>query len=259
MVADVEGVAQLIRVSGDTSTQLTHSGSNESPASAAGAIAFRSSSLGPTEILVADALGGSQRLAAHDTASNDEPSLSPAADSLVYANSKRGVPRLWITAVPPVGDTVRTSLPLMTGSDSTVPERAPAWSPTGGQIAFSSTRTGTSQIYTVGTGGGEALKATSELTGAFWPSWSADGRSIYYVTGGSPLALRRIDVAGGDPGDVFSDSSGVGRASCNATQCLMVTDPQGSGGDLILLTIAGDSSRSLVSRTRRERNPVFIR
>jgi hypothetical protein len=39
----------------------------------------------------------------------------------------------------------------------------------------------------------------------------------------------------------------------------MVTDPQGSGGDLILLTIAGDSSRSLVSRTRRERNPVFIR
>ena len=30
MVADVDGVAQLIRVSGDTSTQLTHNGANES-------------------------------------------------------------------------------------------------------------------------------------------------------------------------------------------------------------------------------------
>ena len=61
----------------------------------------------------------------------------------------------------------RSTLPtaLATGSDSAIPEGAPAWSPDGTMLAFSSARTGTSQIFTMPAAGGTAVQVTNEVGG----------------------------------------------------------------------------------------------
>ena len=48
---------------------------------------------------------------------------------------------------------------------------APTWAPNGTQIAFTSDRTGTPQIYVMGSDGLGLQKVTSEAY-ADWPTWS---------------------------------------------------------------------------------------
>ncbi|WEG17778.1 S9 family peptidase [Alkalihalophilus pseudofirmus] len=61
------------------------------------------------------------------------------------------------------------------GSDNT-----PAWSPDGRFIAFTSTRSGKSQIYLISAEGGEARQITSCLNGAKYPMWSPDSSKILF-------------------------------------------------------------------------------
>ena len=70
-------------------------------------------------------------------------------------------------------------------------DAAPRWSPDGSQIAFTSTRSGTSQIWVLDLSGGEARQLTrfkAGLGGALWANnshaWSPDGKWIACVSRG---------------------------------------------------------------------------
>jgi TIR domain/WD40-like Beta Propeller Repeat len=58
---------------------------------------------------------------------------------------------------------------------------APAWSPDGSQIAFTSDRDGNNGIYVMNANGLNLHKITNDNTIAAWPAWSPDGRRIVFV------------------------------------------------------------------------------
>jgi len=70
-------------------------------------------------------------------------------------------------------------------------DSAPAWSPDGRWVLFSSDRTGIANLYAYEVNGGRVMQVTNVLTGAFQPDVSPDGRWIafqYYRSDGYHVA-----------------------------------------------------------------------
>ncbi|MGY4690412.1 S9 family peptidase [Salibacterium sp. K-3] len=63
-----------------------------------------------------------------------------------------------------------------------VQDHSPRWSPDGTELAFVSTRSGTSQIWMMSAAGGEPRQLTTLKHGASDPDWSPDGRYLLFTT-----------------------------------------------------------------------------
>ena len=74
-----------------------------------------------------------------------------------------------------------TTRQLTNSGSATKSSSAPAWSPDGHRLAFSSDRTDRRQIYLIDPQGGEGVKLTSGDEGAGSFKWSPDGRLIAYT------------------------------------------------------------------------------
>ncbi|MGL4554992.1 MAG: S9 family peptidase [Gemmataceae bacterium] len=59
-------------------------------------------------------------------------------------------------------------------------DRHPRWSPDGKSLVFESSRSGSSQLWVIALGGGEARQLTTISTGASGPVWSRDGAMIAF-------------------------------------------------------------------------------
>jgi dipeptidyl aminopeptidase/acylaminoacyl peptidase len=86
--------------------------------------------------------------------------------------------QIWVLPTDP-----SSGSPLMLTSNKAA-SRAPAWSPDGKHIAFTSKREGDdqSQVYLIGLDGGEARRLTSISTGASSPKWFSDSSRIAFVS-----------------------------------------------------------------------------
>lgn len=73
-------------------------------------------------------------------------------------------------------------------------DRYPAWSPDGKKVVFTSNRaeTKTYDLYLANADGSKPLRLTQLPAGsvAYWPSWTADGRFIYFNEGNSSAVYR---------------------------------------------------------------------
>jgi dipeptidyl aminopeptidase/acylaminoacyl peptidase len=173
-------------------------------------------------------------------------------------------------------DTLGGSLaPLATGSATLYPERAPTWSPQGNRIAFTSARTGTSQVFVVDAIGGEAVQLTSEAGGAFDPSWSTSGTQVVYATSAGTPRLRSVLANGGEAADyaVLADTA-LGEPSCGVFFCIAVRGAYGGNGDLVAYAAPAGSSwggvppipspaqtrgvRVIVAREANDRHPAVV-
>jgi TolB protein len=118
------------------------------------------------------------------TGPQDFPALSPGGDQFAYMSSLA-------TLVPGFGSQVTQQLwvaSLRRGSarqalmGTNVTSR-PAWSPDGKWLAFSSDRTGQSEIWVVDVGDDKSLtQVSSERGDKSSPAWSPDGQGLVYVT-----------------------------------------------------------------------------
>ena len=75
----------------------------------------------------------------------------------------------------------------------------PRWSPDGGLIAFDSRFGGESNLYTVDPAGGVPAKLNIDVSDNSMPSWSPDGKWIYFMQGddtGEP-SVWRVPSQGG--------------------------------------------------------------
>jgi serine/threonine protein kinase len=101
------------------------------------------------------------------------PSLSPDGQWVAFGSSG---PREDIYIVHADGSTMRQ----LTADG--VKNRGPQFSPDGKSIAFFSKRTGTPEIWTIGTDGSDARQVTF-LAGpnVAWPIWSPDGKRLIYT------------------------------------------------------------------------------
>ena len=208
VVGDTAGTAQLYRVEGGVITRLsTTAGNDVDPMSAAGRIVFSTDRDANYEVYIEDIAATVSRRVTNSGGQDDQPALSPDGSTIVFVSNRSGTPRLWSVPAPALDATAFDApTALSTGSDSAIPEGAPAWSPDGTTLAFSSARTGTSQIFTMPAAGGIALQVTNEVAGAFDPAWSADGTTIVFASATGALHLRKVKLSTSASSDFTTDS-----------------------------------------------------
>lgn len=260
VVGDDGGFAQIYRVQDGTTLKLSTTESNDvDPGSSAGRIVFSSDRDGNSEVYVADTTLIVSRRITNSGATDNHPALDPTGTTIVFVSDRSGAPRLWTVPAPALDASLfDTPAALETGSGSATPEGAPAWSPDGRTIAFSSTRTGRSEIFTVPAAGGSASQLSNEVGGAFNPAWSADGKTIYYTSTVGTLHVRKVKASGGSATDFASDSLDLDAASCDATLCLAAEDPAGSRGSILAFPVKGGNPVTVLARTRNEREAVIL-
>ncbi|MDQ2766560.1 MAG: hypothetical protein M3Y30_05330 [Gemmatimonadota bacterium] len=260
VVGDTAGTAQLYRVEGGVVTRLsTTPGNDIDPMSAAGRIVFSTDRDANYEVYIEDINATVSRRVTNSGGQDDQPALNPSGSTIVFVSNRSGAPRLWSVPAPAL-DAVTFDAPtaLPTGSDTAIPEGAPAWSPDGTTLAFSSARTGTSQIFTMPAAGGSAVQVTNEVAGAFNPAWSADGSTIVFASATGSLHLRKVKLSNGVSSDFATDSLDLAEASCNADACVAAEDPSGARGSLLAFPAKGGKSEAIVARTRNEREAAVL-
>lgn len=117
----------------------------------------------------------------------------------------------------------------------------PAWSPDARQIAFSSRRSGTFDVYVMGADGTGTRRLTSGKANDSHPTWSADGEEIAFERDGDIWVLRadgsgakRISDAAAEEGEPAWSPDGawiayVRRTPGTAARELWVMRPDGTG------------------------------
>jgi TolB protein len=141
-------------------------------------------------------------------------------------------------------------------------DTAPSWSPTAtGRIAFASTRSGNSDIFTMTTTGGSVTQLTKDKAVDREPGWSPDGSKIAFssnrATSGTPngfeiyvmgaptgqFQTRLTTLAGDDTAPVWLDASTLLFSSASFQGGGLATVPQ-TGGAIakVANTLPGDSN-----------------
>jgi WD40 repeat protein len=260
VVGDSAGVSHLYRVQDSVETQLSGGAwSDFDPGRAAGRLVFTSNRDGNSEVYIADTLAAVSRRVTNSTAEDAKAALSPDGSTIVFVSNRSGAPRLWSVPAPALNAAVFDApVALETGSATEIPEGAPAWSPDGSTLAFSSARSGTSQIFTISGAGGNAVELTVESGGAFSPAWSEDGQTIYYSSASGTVHLRRIKSAGGSAVDFESDSLDLDAASCNSSVCIAAENPGGNRGSILAFPATGGRGQAIIPRTHNERQAVIL-
>jgi WD40-like Beta Propeller Repeat len=85
---------------------------------------------------------------------------------------------------------------------------APAWSPDGSKLAFTSDRNGNSDVYVMAADGGNQTRLTNNPASDSFPAWSPDGSTIAFTSyrdGNGNVYV--MDADGGNPTPLTSDAS----------------------------------------------------
>ena len=140
-------------------------------------------------VLLASAAG-----AARAAPSLGEPSLSPDGREIAFVSGGD----IWTV---PVGGGVAQ---LLVSDPAT--ESRPLWSPDGATLAFTSNRTGSTNLYLLTLATGEVRRLTWADTAETLDAWSRDGRWLYFSSGvndvGRQSDVFRVSVEGGTPLEV---------------------------------------------------------
>lgn len=120
----------------------------------------------------------------NSSGSEGQPNFSSSRNALLFVSDLSGSPEIWEHSIPTGRLTQITALQnSRTGN--------PAWSPDGSWIAFESAVSGNSEIYVVSSNSYETsirssteslTRLTSDPGQDLFPSWSRDGRWIYFTS-----------------------------------------------------------------------------
>lgn len=226
------------------------------PQSAHGRIVFTGHRDNPvnSDIYIANIDGSDVQRLTTNGQEDYEPSPSPDGSHVAFVSLRSGTSRLWIMDSDGSNQTAMT-----TGSSSSMPESAPRFSPDGTTILFDSPRTGTSQLFTMPAAGGEATQLTHEAGGAFDGSWSADGKSVFYIEGLNRTIIHRVVVSDGTVTKYVEHGIDVGQPACTSELCLVVTRRVSNSADILAYVGPGDSDpHSVVGTAADERQPAFL-
>lgn len=208
------------------------------------AVAYESNEFDDYDIWLA-AEGAAPRMWVGSSEDELEPDWAPDGKALVLVQGpfveNEGVLRL--------ADLSGEVYPL---GEGIVRGRSPAWSPSGEQIAFMAKKSGRWQIFVYDFGFDTVAQASFCTQHCRYPSWSPDGRFIFYHAANDrlqPLAIWRTPVAtvgsGVDAREEVIKGRAPGRPDQAADGRLVFNGPD----DLYLLPAAG-GNRRLIPNTR---------
>jgi Tol biopolymer transport system component len=170
------------------------------------------------------------------------PRFSPDGSRIAFASTRSGDRmEVWLAAADGSGPAQLTSGPGR-GQGS------PAWSPDSRRIAFDSLgEHGRSDIWTIDVAGGAPRRLTRDPGDEFVPSFSRDGRWVYFYSerdGGGQI--WRVSVAGGVEERVTR--GGAGRGAIESSDGRMLLFKRGNGdAPLIALSFAGGPERTVAT------------
>jgi Tol biopolymer transport system component len=134
----------------------------------------------------------------HQTGSLQTPSVSPDGREIVFLSDNGAHANLWIA-----GTNGAAPRQLTFERDRAVTMGLPLWSPAGDRIAFVCLHQ-TTGIRVINPNGRGLRQLVPE---GFGPSWSRDGRWLYYTrTVGARWRIEKIPADGGEPVTVRADS-----------------------------------------------------
>jgi len=119
-----------------------------------------------------DRSGVAARLIA-STKLDQEPQLSPDGKKIVFSSDRSGTYELWVC------DREGHNPAQLTSLGGAIPG-SPRWSPDSQRVAFDCSKAGNSDVYTINVDGGPPHQVTTESSIDVRPSWSRDGRWIYF-------------------------------------------------------------------------------
>lgn len=256
-VSDQSGSDQLFTYSGGQSTLFPGSVSGDAdPQSAHGVVVFTSYRDSPTNSeIYSENIDGTNIVRLTNNAALDfKPSLSPDGATVAFASLRSGTSKIWMMNADGTNPVA-----ALTGADQYTPETAPRFSPDGAQLLFNSPRTGTSQLWIMPTAGGDAVQLSHEINGAFDGSWSADGASVFYVSGLDHADVHQIVVSSGAVTDYVTGGTDVSQPECNTDVCLVVSGASSSAGDILAYVGTGSTTPvPVVHSTANERQPAIL-
>ena len=126
---------------------------------------------------------------------DEYPDYSPDGTKIVWASTHTGAHQVWVA-----NSDGSQPMPLTNfGSPGAAFAR---WSPDGRQFAFLGFSRGPTQVYLIGADGGTPRRLTTgdSIQGpTITPTWSRDGRWIYFVSTRDGEAVWKVPAAGGSP------------------------------------------------------------
>jgi len=131
---------------------------------------------------------------ANSTRIDGEALFSPDGGRIAFGSDRSGLPEIWVAARDGSGLQQITSL-------GAAQIGVTGWSPDGAYIGFDAAIAGNSDVYVVGSDGGNLRRLTSDPAREGLPSWSGDGRWIYFVSTRSGVNpdVWRMTPDGGQP------------------------------------------------------------
>ncbi len=210
---------------------------------------------GPTwsNIYAADPGGGpAHALTPGTTALDDEPSISPDGQTVVFASDRAGTGRRDLYTVPFAGGT-----PTLITDTPILDEAEPVWSPDGTRIAFAAKErvAGSNlDVYTIDASGTDRRQLTSSAGADHQPSWQRVVRPAGYPRprGATPLRVPLVPAYAVCVNSNRTHGSPLAFRSCNppvpASDRLTVGTPDANGqsanagGFVALSAIPGDES-----------------
>jgi eukaryotic-like serine/threonine-protein kinase len=175
-----------------------------------------------------------------------QAAFSPDGRRLAFCSSRSGESvEIWVAAAD--GSDARQ----LTHGPGRFQE-APRWSPEGRTIAFSSEGLkGKWQIWTIDVGGGPPRQLTRGAGNHRWPSWSRDGRHIYFERdAGRGPNIWRMHVDSGREQQITVDGGTIGLESADGKSLLYLPSLD-SSKPLMTKPLTGAPPKQLLACVRR--------
>jgi Tol biopolymer transport system component/tRNA A-37 threonylcarbamoyl transferase component Bud32 len=169
------------------------------------------------------------------------PQFSADGKKIVFLSDRSGSLEIWVCNSDGSHDVQVTSM----GGPAT---GTPRWSPDGAQIAFDSTPDGNWDIFVVAASGGKPHKLTNQPSTEAIPSWSRDGKWVYYCIQTAEPQIWKVPAEGGKAVQVTRKAGFVAFESPDGRYLFYTKSEAGTEG-LWRMPVGGGEETQVLDRT----------